>query len=120
MANSALTLTMLANIACAVGCDMGFNAVGVLRTYDLDSFQAKLKIYWGDAVTMRAHSSRGDCALAYANDERCIRAPRSLELPEEALYEPVYDLKARFVGALLELKMEEVPFQADRSESSNG
>jgi hypothetical protein len=101
-----LTLSMLCNLACAVGIDMGFNAANIQSQFDNNTMEWKLQITWGDAATMKTSRPPGDYRVAYVEDERCIREPRSLQLSKTALYESVDALKVRFIDALLELKME--------------
>lgn len=104
MANRALNLTELADVAVATGASMGFNAVEVQLVAKPDAGRS-LRFLWGDRETLGAPRIRAPMAycFSYMNDVGCTRAPRNLVLPEDAAYKSVEWLKGRFAEALLEL-----------------
>lgn len=93
---------MLANVGCAVGIDLGFNACEVQRWID---FKPRIAFRFGDQVEMRQPRLRvpQEWALAYDEDSVCIRESRVVELPETILEGTIHDLRAKLTAQLLEV-----------------
>lgn len=106
MANSELSLMALSQIALSSGMHLGFNAAGVERWIDPDTFEPRIAITFGDQVQMRKPRLRTPCewALSYSEEMACIRESRTIEVPFSALYEASYDFDKRFTEALLEIQ----------------
>src|ERR1700684_2481486 len=102
MANAYLTPSMLANVGCVVGMDLGFSACEVQKWIDPKTFKARIAFRFGDRVEMRKPRMRvpQEWALAYDDDANCIRDPRVVELPETILEGTIDDLKAKLTAQL--------------------
>jgi hypothetical protein len=108
MANTELTASALANIGCAVGNYYGFNACRVLCSYDLCTMQTRVEFTFGDARQMRERGlPRGwrdnSCALAYLEEENCLRNEISFELPQSVLVDSIDSVKAQLASKLIKL-----------------
>jgi hypothetical protein len=101
----ALTLNMVANLACAVGLDMGFSAAEVVRWCNPETLDLETRVTWGDAKVLKAPRLRTpqEYAVAYADDEPCLRKPVSFRLSEADFLRAAGDLRQCFYGALLEV-----------------
>jgi hypothetical protein len=100
-----LTLLQISQTALGAAMEMGFNAVGVERWIDPESFQPRLAISFGDQELMRKPRLRTPCdwALSYSEEVPCIRAPRHVEVPVELIERPMPTVRAYLVEQLLEL-----------------
>lgn len=102
---NALTLVQLSQQALHAGMDVGFNAAGVERWLDSETFVPRLAVVFGDQEQMRKPRLRTPCewALSYSEETACIRTPRQLEVPADLPERSADEIKSYFVEQLLEL-----------------
>jgi hypothetical protein len=106
MANRALDLKELSQVALAAGMNQGFNCAEVQRVYDINVDANILRFIWGDRANMNARNrleTPMEWGRSYSEEVECSRGPRTLVLPEDVAFEASYDLQKRFAEALLEV-----------------
>jgi hypothetical protein len=105
MEGNLLSLVHLANTAVAAGLDVGFNAAGVERWLDAETFEPRLAITWGDQREMRRPKLRipMEWALSYDEESPCSRQQKTIEFPDSIRSESAANLRRRFHAELLEL-----------------
>ena len=100
-----MTLSLVANVACAAGCDLGFNAAEAERWIDSDTFDHRIIVKFGDKAILRKPRLRTPCeyALAWMDECGCFRDQRIVEVPEHMLAGTIDALRSYFTEKLLEL-----------------
>lgn len=100
-----IELVNFASEALVAGMELGFNAAGVERWLDAETFEPRLSITWGDQTVMRLPRLRTPCewVLSYSEEVGCMRAPKTIQYDESILSQPASEMRRRFHEQLLEL-----------------
>ena len=96
--NCLLPMTYLANLGCAIGCDLGFNCCVARDLLARDI----VEMIFGAKENLSLGSSQ-QAAMAYHDDYTCFRNERRIELPRSMLSESRDSVQKYLTAQLLEL-----------------
>lgn len=98
-----LSLQMIANIACAAGIDVGFNAVLATKRWSIVDDTTEVLFLFGDRKELRLGYWGGlKYCLVSSEEATCTREQRRLTFPACELRTPA-EIRAKVIEKLLEL-----------------